>query len=224
MKFYAIYEEVYGYYKGSCAFKGVTSSRGFDLKVFNNKKERRKAQEIEETEFEMPDYEYNYFGDIVGQVGGGFYHYTLRLRIEKAVWKYKDIGFEEASKNEYFKIFISEKEAKEFCDNLNYLSVLFGSELKYLKNAPDNYINKPYYYQENDKIVEEIPTTIFQIQKLFAEHKGKIALSKENLKSNIFVENIHDFYLQKDKEKRRLFIVLKEIKEERKRANQYKEM
>lgn len=32
MKFYAIYEEVYGYYKGSCAFKGVTSSRGFDLK------------------------------------------------------------------------------------------------------------------------------------------------------------------------------------------------
>ena len=42
----------------------------------------------------MPDYEYNYFGDIVGQVGGGFYYYTLRLRIEKAVWKYKDIGFE----------------------------------------------------------------------------------------------------------------------------------
>lgn len=75
----------------------------------------------------------------------------------------------------------------------------------------------------NDKIVEEIPTTIFQIQKLFAEHKGKIALSKENLKSNIFIENIHDFYLQKDKEKRRLFIVLKEIKEERKRAK-YKEM
>lgn len=172
----------------------------------------------------MPDYEYNYFGDIVGQVGGGFYYYTLRLRIEKAVWKYKDIGFEEASKNEYFKIFISEKEAKEFCDNLNYLSVLFGPELKYLKNAPDDYINKPYYYQENDKIVEEIPTTIFQIQKLFAEHKEKIALSKENLKSNIFVENIHDFYLQKDKEKRRLFIVLKELKEERKRANQYKEM
>ena len=193
MKFYAIYEEVYGYYKGSCAFKGVTSSRGFDLKVF------------------------------VGQVGGGFYYYTLRLRIEKAVWKYKDIGFEEASKNEYFKIFISEKEAKEYCYNLNYLSVLFGAELKYLKNAPDNYINKPYYYQENDKIVEEIPTTIFQIQKLFAEHKGKIALSKENLKSNIFIENIHDFYLQKDKEKRRLFIVLKEIKEERKRAK-YKEM
>lgn len=210
MKFYAIYEEVYGYYKGSCAFKGVTSSRGFDLKVFNNKKERIEAQEIKETEFEMPDYEYNYFGDIVGQVGGGFYYYTLRLRIEKAVWKYKDIGFEEASKNEY-------------CDNLNYLSVLFGAELKYLKNAPDNYINKPYYYQENDKIVEEIPTTIFQIQKLFAEHKGKIALSKENLKSNIFIENIHDFYLQKDKEKRRLFIVLKEIKEERKRAK-YKEM
>lgn len=224
MKFYAIYEEVYGYYKGSCAFKGVTSSRGFDLKVFNNKKERREAQEIEETEFEMPDYEYNYFGDIVGQVGGGFYYYTLRLRIEKAVWKYKDIGFEESSKNEYFKIFISEKEAKEFCDNLNYLSVLFGPELKYLKNAPDDYINKPYYYQENDKIVEEIPTTIFQIQKLFAEHKEKIALSKENLKSNIFVENIHDFYLQKDKEKRRLFIVLKELKEERKRVNQYKEM
>lgn len=223
MKFYAIYEEVYGYYKGSCAFKGVTSSRGFDLKVFNNKKERIEAQEIEETEFEMPDYEYNYFGDIVGQVGGGFYYYTLRLRIEKAVWKYKDIGFEEASKNEYFKIFISEKEAKEYCDNLNYLSVLFGAELKYLKNASDNYINKPYYYQENDKIVEEIPTTIFQIQKLFAEHKGNIALSKENLKSNIFIENIHDFYLQKDKEKRRLFIVLKEIKEERKRAK-YKEM
>ena len=222
MKFYAIYEEVYGYYKGSCAFKGVTSSRGFDLKVFNNKKERIEAQEIEETEFEMPDYEYNYFGDIVGQVGGGFYYYTLRLRIEKAVWKYKDIGFEEASKNEYFKIFISEKEAKEYCDNLNYLSVLFGAELKYLKNASDNYINKPYYYQENDKIVEEIPTTIFQIQKLFAEHKGNIALSKENLKSNIFIENIHDFYLQKDKEKRRLFIVLKEITEERKRAK-YKE-
>lgn len=145
------------------------------------------------------------------------------MRIEKAVWKYKDIGFEEASKNEYFKIFISEKEAKEFCDNLNYLSVLFGPELKYLKNAPDDYINKPYYYQENDEIVEEIPTTIFQIQKLFAEHKGKIALSKENLKSNIFVENIHDFYLQKDKEKRRLFIVLKELKEERKRAK-YKEI
>lgn len=92
-----------------------------------------------------------------------------------------------------------------------------------LKNAPDDYINKPYYYQENDKIVEEIPTTILQIQKLFAEHKGEIALSKENLKSNIFVENIHDFYLQKDKEKRRLFIVLKELKEERKRAK-YKEI
>ena len=43
MKFYAIYEEVYGYYKGSCAFKGVTSSRGFDLKVFNNKKERKRG-------------------------------------------------------------------------------------------------------------------------------------------------------------------------------------
>lgn len=131
MKFYVIYEEAYGYYQGSCAFKGVTSFRGFDLKVFNNKKERGEAQEIEETGFEMPDYEYNYFGDIVGQVGGGFYYYTLRLHIEKAVWKYKDIGFEEASKNEYFKIFISEKEAKEYCDNLNYLSVLFGPELKY---------------------------------------------------------------------------------------------
>lgn len=47
MKFYVIYEEVYGYYKGSCAFKGVTSFRGFDLKVFNNKKERIEAQEIE---------------------------------------------------------------------------------------------------------------------------------------------------------------------------------
>lgn len=65
MKFYVIYEEAYGYYQGSCAFKGVTSFRGFDLKVFNNKKERGEAQEIEETEFEMPDYEYNYFGDIV---------------------------------------------------------------------------------------------------------------------------------------------------------------
>lgn len=29
MKFYAIYEEVYGYYKGSCAFK-----RKFKIKYF----------------------------------------------------------------------------------------------------------------------------------------------------------------------------------------------
>lgn len=60
-------------------------------------------------------------------------------------------------------------------------------------------------------------------EEVYGYYKGKIALSKENLKSNIFVENIHDFYLQKDKEKRRLFIVLKELKEERKRAK-YKEI
>lgn len=82
--------------------------------------------------------------------------------------------------------FLPKKEAKEYCDNLNYLSVLFGPELKYLKNAPDDYINKPYYYQENDKIVEEIPTTIFQIQKLFAEHKGEIASFKRKFKIKYF--------------------------------------
>lgn len=212
MKYFVIYEEVYGYYKGSCAFKGVTSSRGFDLKVFNNKKERREAQEIEETEFEMPDYEYNYFGDIVGQVGGGFYYYTLRLRIEKAVWKYKDIGFEEASKNEYFKIFISEKEAKEFCDNLNYLSVLFGPELKYLKNAPDSYINNPYFYKENGEVIKTVPTNAEEITKLFIEHKNKVAILKENIEENLFLKTAHDFYAQKYKEEERYFQTMKKIK------------
>lgn len=174
MKFYAIYEEVYGYYKGSCAFKGVTSSRGFDLKVFNNKKERIEAQEIEETEFEMPDYEYNYFGDIVGQVGGGFYYYTLRLRIEKAVWKYKDIGFEEASKNEYFKIFISEKEAKEYCDNLNYLSVLFGAELKYLKTHLIIILTSRIIIKRMIKLLKKF-------QQLFSKFKNYLRSIKERL-------------------------------------------
>lgn len=46
MKLYAIYEEVYGYYKGSCAFKGVTSFRGFDLKVLTIKKNEERHKKL----------------------------------------------------------------------------------------------------------------------------------------------------------------------------------
>lgn len=198
MKYFVIYEKVYGCYKGRCDIREIYKSSFLNYKVFKNKKERDEAQEIKESEF----------------VGNGYLNFNMRLHVEKAEWKYKEISFEELSKNEYFKTFLKEPDAKEFCDNLNYLSVLFGPELKYLKNAPDSYINNPYFYKENGEVIKTVPTNAEEITKLFIEHKNKVAILKENIEENLFLKTAHDFYAQKYKEEERYFQTMKKIKKE----------
>lgn len=173
MKLFVIYEELWGNY---CYETDVIKPGEVQLsygprvhKIYNNLNERiADCQKLEEG----PKWKYS-----DGSIGCNYHDYTSELKPSKVIWHYKEIYIDnvEKAKRKYYYTFETEQEAKECCYILNEAEKYLGVESQEVINHPKKYIKVPFYYCEGNQIIEEIPRTQFEVQKLFVYTKNNLS-------------------------------------------------
>ncbi len=166
---FVVYEELWGNYcYETCKINAgeVQLSYGERVhRIYNNLNERiADCQRLEEGP------KWRHFGGIISC---NYHDYISELKPSKVVWHYKKV-FSHEDTTDYFYAFRTESEAKECCYILNEAEKYLGIESCKLTKHPKKYIKVPFYYCEGNQIIEKIPQTQFDVQKLFAYKKNKV--------------------------------------------------